>query len=137
MRTIEMKGYEGVSQFSPLFKVFPWTSPLSLSIYIYVDWNILFFTHLLSVIQEIVTRFESLSGITVLKKWDSRVTHVIASVDENGACRRTLKYLMGILEGKWILTIDCKHIPSCILITTFFLFCCVLIIFWGSHIVCD
>ncbi|KAF9614156.1 hypothetical protein IFM89_015626 [Coptis chinensis] len=34
------------------------------------------------------------------------VTHIIASTDENGACRRTLKFLSGILEGKWILKID-------------------------------
>lgn len=68
-----------------------------------------FFVKLLTVLQDIVEKFEKLSGVTVLKKWDSRVTHVIASVDENGACRRTLKYLMGIIEGKWILNIECKH----------------------------
>ncbi|KAK1420350.1 hypothetical protein QVD17_21876 [Tagetes erecta] len=56
--------------------------------------------------KEILEKFEELSGVTILKKWDSRVTHVIASVDENGACRRTLKYLMGIIEGKWILNIE-------------------------------
>lgn len=44
----------------------------------------------------------------MLKKWDSSVTHVIASTDENRAFRRTLKVLMGILEGKWILSMDCK-----------------------------
>lgn len=68
------------------------------------------FTQLLTVFQEMVVKFEKLSGVTVLKTWDSRVTHVVASVDENGACRRTIKYLMGILEGKWILNIECKHI---------------------------
>ncbi|KAK2980540.1 hypothetical protein RJ640_015925 [Escallonia rubra] len=56
--------------------------------------------------QETVTEFKRLSGTTVLKNWDSAVTHVIAAVDENGACRRTLKVLMGILEGKWILNIE-------------------------------
>lgn len=56
--------------------------------------------------KEIVSEFERLSGATVLKNWDSSVTHVIASTDENGACRRTLKILMGILEGKWILSIE-------------------------------
>lgn len=43
-----------------------------------------------------------------MKTWDSSVTHVIASTDEKGACRRTLKVLLGILEGKWILSIECK-----------------------------
>ncbi|XP_071740379.1 protein BREAST CANCER SUSCEPTIBILITY 1 homolog [Rutidosis leptorrhynchoides] len=61
---------------------------------------------LTSIEKEIVVKFEKLSGVTVLKTWDPRVTHVVASVDENGACRRTLKYLMGILNGKWILNIE-------------------------------
>ncbi|GLT97125.1 hypothetical protein SLE2022_147070 [Rubroshorea leprosula] len=56
--------------------------------------------------REIVSEFEKTSGVTVLKKWDSSVTHVIASTDENGASRRTLKILMGILEGKWILNME-------------------------------
>lgn len=55
-----------------------------------------------------VSEFERVSKVTVLKTWDSGVTHVIASTDENGACRRTLKVLLGILEGKWILSIECK-----------------------------
>ncbi|XP_015868465.3 protein BREAST CANCER SUSCEPTIBILITY 1 homolog [Ziziphus jujuba] len=61
--------------------------------------------------RESVSRFEKFSGVTVLKRWDSSVTHVIASTDENGACRRTLKVLMGILEGKWILSM--KWIKAC------------------------
>ncbi|KAL6282708.1 hypothetical protein ACE6H2_013637 [Prunus campanulata] len=56
--------------------------------------------------RESVSGFERLSGLTVLKNWDSSVTHVIASVDENGAYRRTLKVLMGILEGRWILSME-------------------------------
>ncbi|KAJ8758777.1 hypothetical protein K2173_000498 [Erythroxylum novogranatense] len=56
--------------------------------------------------QESIAGFERLCGVTVLKKWDSNVTHVIASTDENGACRRTFKFLIGILEGRWILNIE-------------------------------
>lgn len=56
--------------------------------------------------KETVAEFEKSSGVIALKKWDSSVTHVIASTDENGACRRTLKILMGILEGKWIISVD-------------------------------
>ncbi|OWM63832.1 protein BREAST CANCER SUSCEPTIBILITY 1 homolog [Punica granatum] len=62
--------------------------------------------------REMVSKFERSSRVTVRKKWDSKVTHVIASTDENGACRRTLKVLMGILEGKWILSVD--WIKACI-----------------------
>ncbi|OMO74993.1 hypothetical protein CCACVL1_16363 [Corchorus capsularis] len=62
--------------------------------------------------REIISEFEKLSGVTVLKRWDSSVTHIIASTDENGACKRTLKILMGILEGKWILNIN--WVKACI-----------------------
>lgn len=57
--------------------------------------------------QEVISAFEKLSGAKVIKKYDSSVTHVITSTDENGACRRTIKFMMGILEGKWILDIEC------------------------------
>ncbi|XLT38271.1 hypothetical protein HN873_069563 [Arachis hypogaea] len=56
--------------------------------------------------RDIVSEFQRVTKVTVLKKWDSSVTHVIASTDENKACKRTLKVLMGILEGKWILNIE-------------------------------
>ncbi|XP_058765353.1 protein BREAST CANCER SUSCEPTIBILITY 1 homolog [Vicia villosa] len=62
--------------------------------------------------RDVVSEFEKVSKFTVSKTWDSSVTHVIASTDENGACRRTLKVLMGILEGKWILSIE--WIKACI-----------------------
>ncbi|CAM8923196.1 unnamed protein product [Rhodiola kirilowii] len=45
-------------------------------------------------------------GIRVTKYWKPDVTHVIASTDANGACCRTLKVLMGISHGIWILKID-------------------------------
>lgn len=59
-------------------------------------------------LQGIVSEFQNLSEVKVLKHLDPTVTHVIASTDENGACKRTLKFLMGILEGKWILTTECS-----------------------------
>lgn len=45
---------------------------------------------------------------TISRYWNPSVTHVIASTDEKGACTRTLKVLMGILNGKWIVKADCK-----------------------------
>ncbi|CAA7405401.1 unnamed protein product [Spirodela intermedia] len=53
--------------------------------------------------KEAVSELAKLAGVLLSKGWSSAVTHVIASVDEEGACRRTLKYLMAIAEGKWIL----------------------------------
>lgn len=69
------------------------------------------FVSLLLELQEAVAEFQRLSGVSVLQKWDDSVTHVIASTDENGACKRTLKILMGILKAKWILGIECKFFP--------------------------
>ncbi|KFK28705.1 hypothetical protein AALP_AA7G035900 [Arabis alpina] len=56
--------------------------------------------------KNVITEFAELSGVTISRKWEPSVTHVIASVNENGACKRTLKFMMGILEGKWILSVD-------------------------------
>ncbi|XP_061343469.1 BRCA1-associated RING domain protein 1 [Gastrolobium bilobum] len=50
--------------------------------------------------------FASRVGATVTKSWTSDVTHVIAATDANGACCRTLKVLMGILNGRWIVKMD-------------------------------
>ena len=36
------------------------------------------------------------------------VTHVITSCNKNGMCPRTLKYLRGVLQGKWIVNMECK-----------------------------
>ncbi|KAK4254598.1 hypothetical protein QN277_009956 [Acacia crassicarpa] len=56
--------------------------------------------------RDVVSEFERVTKVTVLKKWDASVTHVIASTDDHGACKRTLKVLLGILEGKWILNVE-------------------------------
>ncbi|KAJ7972614.1 Protein BREAST CANCER SUSCEPTIBILITY 1-like protein [Quillaja saponaria] len=45
-------------------------------------------------------------GVTVTKFWTPNVTHVIAATDANGVCSRTLKVLMAILHGRWVLKID-------------------------------
>ncbi|CAI9107576.1 OLC1v1006960C1 [Oldenlandia corymbosa var. corymbosa] len=51
----------------------------------------------------VLIKFATMCGATVSKFWRPNVTHVIAATDENGACTRTLKVLMGILNGRWIL----------------------------------
>ncbi|KAI8979337.1 hypothetical protein BDF20DRAFT_868959 [Mycotypha africana] len=40
------------------------------------------------------------------------VTHVITSVDSKKLCKRTLKYLQGLLEGKWVVEPSCKPVVS-------------------------
>jgi hypothetical protein len=53
---------------------------------------------------------ESKLKISILEevKDFSEVTHVITSVDKKKQCHRTLKYLYGIMLGKWIVTPQCK-----------------------------
>ncbi|KAK1308412.1 hypothetical protein QJS10_CPA09g00654 [Acorus calamus] len=66
--------------------------------------------------KEIILEFIKLTGISVAKTWTPTITHVIASTDENGAYGRTIKTLMAILEGKWILNID--WIKACMKVMT-------------------
>ena len=45
-------------------------------------------------------------------------THVITVVDAQRRCRRTLKYMLGILTGAWIVSYECPYqavlvAPSC------------------------
>ncbi|KAI7731157.1 hypothetical protein M8C21_006565 [Ambrosia artemisiifolia] len=51
--------------------------------------------------------FARANGALVSKYWKDNVTHVIAATDANGACTRTLKVLMAILNGKWVVTMEC------------------------------
>ncbi|KAF8086699.1 hypothetical protein N665_0615s0046 [Sinapis alba] len=52
--------------------------------------------------EKLATKFNA----TISRYWNPSVTHVIASTDNKGACTRTLKVLMGILNGKWIINAD-------------------------------
>ncbi|KAI4975348.1 hypothetical protein ZWY2020_048955 [Hordeum vulgare] len=56
--------------------------------------------------KEVVSEFAKLAGVPIAKSWSPNVTHVVASTDPSGACKRTLKFLMAILNGKWIVFID-------------------------------
>lgn len=78
-----------------------------------------------------LVKFANVCGATVCKSWNPSVTHVIAATDEKGACTRTLKVLMAILGGKWILTIDCKlSVLFCLAWFSSFFVC--LILCWGE-----
>ncbi|CAL0309766.1 unnamed protein product [Lupinus luteus] len=54
----------------------------------------------------LLVNFADKVGAAVTKYWTPNVTHVIAATDESGACSRTLKVLMAILNGRWILKMD-------------------------------
>ncbi|CAI0434563.1 unnamed protein product [Linum tenue] len=53
-----------------------------------------------------LVEFGNKIDVPVTKFWRPDVTHVIASTNTEGACTRTLKVLLAILNGKWVLTID-------------------------------
>ncbi|GMN49028.1 hypothetical protein TIFTF001_018180 [Ficus carica] len=60
----------------------------------------------------LLVKYAKTSGATVSKLWNPNVTHVIAATDDKGACTRTLKFLMAILNGRWIVKVD--WIKECI-----------------------
>ncbi|KAJ4956378.1 hypothetical protein NE237_013161 [Protea cynaroides] len=56
--------------------------------------------------KKLLVKFAKMTGATVTKVWEPNVSHVIAATDEMGACSRTVKVLMAILHGRWVLKID-------------------------------
>ncbi|CAH1437676.1 unnamed protein product [Lactuca virosa] len=50
--------------------------------------------------------FASNNQAVVFRYWKPNVTHVIAATDSNGACTRTYKVLMAILNGVWIVSVE-------------------------------
>ncbi|WVZ99192.1 hypothetical protein U9M48_044525 [Paspalum notatum var. saurae] len=54
----------------------------------------------------IVSEFAKIAGVHISPSWSPSVTHVIASTNLSGACKRTLKFLMAILNGKWVVSIE-------------------------------
>ncbi|XP_023743762.1 BRCA1-associated RING domain protein 1 isoform X1 [Lactuca sativa] len=53
-----------------------------------------------------VVEFASNNEAVVFRYWKPNVTHVIAATDSNGACTRTYKVLMAILNGVWIVSVE-------------------------------
>uniref|UniRef100_A0ACD5UCL8 Uncharacterized protein n=1 Tax=Avena sativa TaxID=4498 RepID=A0ACD5UCL8_AVESA len=56
--------------------------------------------------KDVFDQFHSQTGITITNTWRSNVTHVVANTDEKGACGRTLKVLLAILAGKWVVNVN-------------------------------
>ena len=91
----------------------------------YISTNVTYFTLLCDcntvsvflILQELLATFVRRTGVTVERMWSPRVTHLICGTDETGAARRTFKYLMANLEGKWILKVDCMFFCHFILAT--------------------
>lgn len=59
--------------------------------------------------QSLLEKFAAMTGAGVSKFWSPEVTHVVAAADEEGACTRTLKVLMAILHGRWVLNVNCEN----------------------------
>ncbi|KQJ83553.1 hypothetical protein BRADI_5g15500v3 [Brachypodium distachyon] len=56
--------------------------------------------------KEFLDQFGRQTGITVTNDWSPNVTHVVANTNEDGASSRTLKILMAILTGKWVVNVN-------------------------------
>lgn len=54
-------------------------------------------------------RCAALLNAKVVQDYCPEVTHVITSSNQDGQCPRTIKYLMAVLQGKWILSMDWVH----------------------------
>ncbi|KAI8489949.1 BRCA1-associated RING domain protein 1 [Branchiostoma belcheri] len=48
----------------------------------------------------------------VVKTFSDQVTHLVTACDEAGHCPRTIKYLRGVLTGKWIVSF--KWVSACL-----------------------
>ncbi|XP_078656243.1 uncharacterized protein LOC144902593 [Branchiostoma floridae x Branchiostoma belcheri] len=48
----------------------------------------------------------------VVKTFSDQVTHLVTACDEAGHCSRTIKYLRGVLTGKWIVSF--KWVSACL-----------------------
>ncbi|OWF40680.1 BRCA1-associated RING domain protein 1 [Mizuhopecten yessoensis] len=51
-------------------------------------------------------RCAALLNAKVVQDFCPEVTHVITSSNQDGQCPRTIKYLMAVLQGKWVLNMD-------------------------------
>lgn len=56
--------------------------------------------------EELLVKFANLTGTSLTGRWRKNTTHVIVSTYKHAACRRTVKVLKAILNGKWVLSLD-------------------------------
>ena len=54
------------------------------------------------------TQFRRLKGVALTFDFNMNVTHVVCSSDSKHLCSRTLKYLMAVVFGKWVVSFDCR-----------------------------
>lgn len=74
------------------------------------DWMVICGTKLEKDEDALLIRFVKKFGGSVVEDYNEKVTHLIAKTTFENDCyivKRTLKYVYGILNGKWILSFDC------------------------------
>ncbi|CAI5526899.1 unnamed protein product [Closterium sp. Naga37s-1] len=57
-----------------------------------------------------LVKFANAMGAQLTSEWSPRVTHLLVGTDSEGKARRTLKMVMAILHGQWVLS--SKWLPS-------------------------
>ncbi|KAL6755400.1 BRCT domain-containing protein [Haematococcus lacustris] len=57
-------------------------------------------------------RLAAVAGARLVESWCHGVTHVVCRTDAGQRARRTMKYLMGVAHGCWV--VDCAWVAACL-----------------------
>ncbi|KAJ9512648.1 hypothetical protein QJQ45_018844 [Haematococcus lacustris] len=57
-------------------------------------------------------RLAAVAGARLVESWCHGVTHVVCRTDAEQRARRTMKYLMGVAHGCWV--VDCAWVAACL-----------------------
>ncbi|KAK9835892.1 hypothetical protein WJX74_010361 [Apatococcus lobatus] len=53
--------------------------------------------------RKLLEQLRDASSASLVSEWTSSVTHVVCGTSDNSRAKRTMKYLLGIASGKWVL----------------------------------
>lgn len=59
-------------------------------------------------------KFATRNSAITKQFWRENVTHVVISSENSSIFRRAFEFLMAILFGKWVISIECKKISQLI-----------------------
>lgn len=70
-------------------------------------------TGLKSKMLEGIRVLETKLGGKLMNEFSSEVTHVVAIPDKSNRIKRTIKYMLGVLAGCWVVSYDCGLSSDC------------------------
>jgi len=56
--------------------------------------------------KKVVEKCAKMLDAKVVEQFSDEVTHVVTAVDNDDLCSRTMKFLLGVITGKWIISYD-------------------------------